>query len=113
MGDRFKQMQQSMNGKTGQDYQNEALKDWAARQNDRLNEEPGIWNSMIRWPLDKWTDFKTDKALQFADEAVNQKRMQSLKEMEAMMQDRAISEQEAKSDSYNHWKDMLRGQGIK
>lgn len=108
---KFEDMQKSSFGKTGIDYQNQALSDWANQRQGALDGR-GFFSSLVNWPMDKFQDYKINRALKFNPDA-NSKRNALLKEVEAMYGDKLIDDNEKKSDAYYNWQMLLKGQGLK
>lgn len=100
-----------MNNKTAQDFENEALMNWANQNQDRLNGR-GFFSSLMNWPMDKFQDYKINRMMKMNPEG-SQKRDRLIKEMESLYGDGTIDENEKKSNAYSSWQLLLKGQGLK
>ncbi len=108
--EKLEQIQRSAFGATAQDNAKLEAKNWAERNDGRLQEK-SVLMQMLKYPYHAFNDYRFERMNKQSPDVLSES--QRLKRaMESVYQDGAISPEEAKMQDVMRWKALMRGEGF-
>ena len=108
--EKLKQIQQSAFGSTAEQNAKLEAKNWAERNDSRLQEK-NVLMQMLKYPYHAFNDYRFERMNKQSPDVLSEsQRLKSA--MESVYADGAVSPDEAKLSEVMRWKALMRGEGF-